>query len=651
MCMQKLASPETNYNRNDAMNSFSIRLPLNVQTLSTTTIYDVQLVCTERPGPKRSVDAVSVRRRLHMFGQDPFSPPRTTEYMHPYTLRDIKNRAVQQVYERKGRNIHGSIVSEVASPESSALTMPEQEPEQVKRKGGGHEVLIKEPKRKSTEAVRKWFARKREERKRGDKKAIEFFAKRNRYNNKKVREKIARIQQGTATPLEQEQYKNFRNKQKQWKDNNREKRNAYLRNRPSIGVSIRKKKRLPDTQSLPNQTTNPPQVSAGSIEQQPVVAAPETSTIAKTSAATPSKRKKKPFDLNLKPPSKKKSTEAVKAFYNRKKEARQRGDPKAIEFFKNESLRRSNREKRKREKVFSGEATQAEEEVYQQILARNRKYKHDNLLQMIFLILPFESRIFVNAVSVRRRLRMFGQDPFSPPKTTEYMHPYTLRDIKNRSVQQVYERKGKEVLGSAKDYVPSTNRVHSRKIEKGGNNDRKNYIHAKTAESESGDTQSQYTLRSKAANHLKKVSCVEYDDGGYDTDSIRRPKDGDAINRIRRVYKESSEKEHRDATLISSKDQPPKKYPNKWYWQQKALRNSGDVEAKQNYTLRNRREWLEKKARRKKVIDGTATEHELQKHKNFTNTRKKYSETHREQIAEYKRRYHMRKKVNRSKKE
>lgn len=149
-----------------------------------------------------------------------------------------------------------------------------------------------------------------------------------------------------------------------------------LASRPSFGVSIRKKKHLSGSQLNTDQTVTPRQPSAELIdEHQPAVAASEPLSIKTTSAETSSKRKS--LDINRKP-RKKTSTEAVRKFYQRKREAREKGDPKAIEFFKKESSRKASREMRKREKVFSGEATQAEEEKYKEILARNRRYKHNN---------------------------------------------------------------------------------------------------------------------------------------------------------------------------------------------------------------------------------------------------------------------------------
>lgn len=156
------------------------------------------------------VYSVSIRRRKNLFGKE----------WEPSRIINQANNPVIPVEQP----------SEVALPESSAIVIKTKDPEQGKRKKGRPKMLIAKPKQKSTESVKKWFARKKEESKRGDKKAIEFFAKRNSYKTRKAREKTARIQQGTATPLEQEQYKRLRLKQKQWRDNNREKRNAYLRN-------------------------------------------------------------------------------------------------------------------------------------------------------------------------------------------------------------------------------------------------------------------------------------------------------------------------------------------------------------------------------------------------------------------------------------
>jgi len=114
-----------------------------------------------------------------------------------------------------------------------------------------------------------------------------------------------------------------------------------------------------------------------SVEKQQIEkAASESSIIISTvQGSSPSQMKRKrgrPQNLNK---NSTKSTEAVKRWYKRQKEARERGDKKAIDFFKKENRRRASKSKAKREKIFSDEATQTEKDQYERQLARNKKYK------------------------------------------------------------------------------------------------------------------------------------------------------------------------------------------------------------------------------------------------------------------------------------
>jgi len=89
---------------------------------------------------------------------------------------------------------------------------------------------------------------------------------------------------------------------------------------------------------------------------------------------------------------------------------------------------------------------------------------HVVFLKVLLAIVWFDFNNTVVSVSLRRRLEKFGQDPNSPPKTTKYMHPLTLKDIESRSVTKVYERN--ERNHSINEYVPPIDRVYSRKIKK-----------------------------------------------------------------------------------------------------------------------------------------------------------------------------------------
>ena len=144
-------------------------------------------------------NGVSLRRRKHLFGE--------------------------QVELNQAENQDQNPVTPIV-PEQSAITAQEEQP---KRKRGRPRLLNPKTRPKSTEYVREWFIRKKEAAKKGDENAIEFFTNRNRDKAKKAREKTARIQKGTASLKEQEQYKHLRSKQKQWRDQHRPERNAYLK--------------------------------------------------------------------------------------------------------------------------------------------------------------------------------------------------------------------------------------------------------------------------------------------------------------------------------------------------------------------------------------------------------------------------------------
>ena len=116
--------------------------------------------------------------------------------------------------------------SRISVPEQSTVTAQEEQP---KKKRGRPRLLNPKPRPKSTEYVRKWLKRKKEAAKKGDEDAINFFANRSQDKAKRAREKIARIQKGIASLKEQEQYKDLRIKQKQWRDQHRPERNAYLK--------------------------------------------------------------------------------------------------------------------------------------------------------------------------------------------------------------------------------------------------------------------------------------------------------------------------------------------------------------------------------------------------------------------------------------
>lgn len=145
--------------------------------------------------------SVSIRRRKNLFGQQ-WEP-------NQIQANDSNIPVVQS--------------SETAVSEPSVSTIQEQAPEQVRRKAGRPQTQKKKPRPRSTDSTKKWFAKTKAEFKKGNRKAIDFFAKRNR----KAREKTARIQQGIATPLEQERYNRVRMLQKQWRENNQSKLIAY----------------------------------------------------------------------------------------------------------------------------------------------------------------------------------------------------------------------------------------------------------------------------------------------------------------------------------------------------------------------------------------------------------------------------------------
>jgi hypothetical protein len=150
----------------------------------------------------------------------------------------------------------------------------------------------------------------------------------------------------------------------------------FFASTPSVEVSIRRRKNIFGLQWEPNQRIE----QARSVERQGTEkAASESSIIISTvQGSSPSQIKRKRGRPQI--PNKKpfKSTEAVKRWYKRQKEARERGDKKAIEFFKKENKRRTSKSKAKREKIFSGEATQTEKDQYERQLARNKKYKESH---------------------------------------------------------------------------------------------------------------------------------------------------------------------------------------------------------------------------------------------------------------------------------
>lgn len=146
------------------------------------------------------------------------------------------------------------------------------------------------------------------------------------------------------------------------------------------------------------------------------------------------------------------------------------------------------------------------------------------LLRMLFVSLSFNSGRIVEAVSLRRRPQMFGEDPLAPPKTTDYMHPWTLREVKSRTSQHAYHRRvnsinqdsepsqyrsnGSRFLGyrlstnqstDRSKYTPLINHVYSRKIKKDSE--------------EPAPRQKSYNLRSKDVRvDRKKVNYTEGDD-------------------------------------------------------------------------------------------------------------------------------------------
>lgn len=128
----------------------------------------------------------------------------------------------------------------------------------------------------------------------------------------------------------------------------------------SIGVSVRRRKNKFGLQWAPDQPPSQVNVSAEAVDQQQ-----EGGSTPNQPSGKSSKRKKK-------------STEAVKAFYKRKKAERDKGDPRAIEMFKERNTKNRLKSQKQRDKIFSGQATEAEKEHYNQILARNRRYKKNN---------------------------------------------------------------------------------------------------------------------------------------------------------------------------------------------------------------------------------------------------------------------------------
>lgn len=251
----------------------------------------------------------------------------------------------------------------------------------------------------------------------------------------------------------------------------------------------------------------------------------------------------------------------------------------------------------------------------------------------------------VGAVSLRKKVGMMSPDRnSSPPVKTDYMHPKSVEEIGSRSVQRVYERKKRQ-----------TNNANGLSVNNG-----------RIEKSSSNNPQIGYGLRSKDANYQRKISHVDYDDTGYYTESPRTPRTprteshqdthsgyplrSKAHDYQRKVsYAEydsgglsSSSKSRNsnnhnaaqhtiahDQTEVTSK-QKSKKYPNKWYWQQKALRENGDVEAQNAYKMRNRRKYEAKVARKQKVIDGTATEKEKNLHQSMVNSQKRSQRLQRE---------------------
>lgn len=160
-----------------------------------------------------TVYPVSIRRRKNLFGE------RTGNQEH---------NVAGPVVEQQAEEISVPESSVVTSTVHSSATVQGISSEQTKRQRGRPRLLAKKQ-YKSTEHARAWLMRKKEAAKKGDKKAIEILEKRYRSKLKSEKEKTARVLKGTATPIEQEQYKRLRAQQKRWKNEHRNERKAYLR--------------------------------------------------------------------------------------------------------------------------------------------------------------------------------------------------------------------------------------------------------------------------------------------------------------------------------------------------------------------------------------------------------------------------------------
>ncbi|PWN38153.1 uncharacterized protein FA14DRAFT_153485 [Meira miltonrushii] len=133
------------------------------------------------------------------------------------------------------------------------------------------------------------------------------------------------------------------------------------------------------------------------------------------------------------------------------------------------------------------------------------------------LLFYFNSNHTAVAVSLRRRLAKFGQDPNSPPKTTDYMHPQTLREIRSRTSQHTYHRRintiNQELKFSRLD-VPQDSRPLGYSLSKKQRTDQSTYIPAllhvysrkiQKDTKESPTRQTGYKLRSKNVHESRKI--------------------------------------------------------------------------------------------------------------------------------------------------
>lgn len=151
----------------------------------------------------------------------------------------------------------------------------------------------------------------------------------------------------------------------------------------SHGVSIRRRKNLlgqrPESNQMEADVNAPLRLSEA--QSNPVTLENSAKSKPKDSSLTITEKTEKQKEKTRYTPSpvikdpKRKNTGKEKAWFERQKAARDKGDEKAIEFFNKIRLTRLTRRKTKRERIRRGIATEVEKDQNERMLAKQKEYR------------------------------------------------------------------------------------------------------------------------------------------------------------------------------------------------------------------------------------------------------------------------------------